>query len=149
MKNSQRQQEIRYIHHLFYVEKKKVIDIAKQLSISNGKVSGIIQKHPDYKKEKERRKAESRERRRKAKAEYSRAAREKKSEEDKYLYDVMVRKQALNAISMSNSGRVNNRYLSGMTPYVYDGKKHMVFDEEVFGSRPSDMPQRICIIVGN
>lgn len=139
------------IHRLFFEERLMVTEVARRLSISNGKVTYTIQKHPRYEEEKERRKietAENRKVRRAKKARENRAIQAREREDDNTMA-ILERLQAMNAISMSQVGNINNSFVSTMAPYKYDGKAHMVFDESVYGVKPNDIPARICIKIHN
>lgn len=144
-----REKEKNEIFSLYFEERMLAKDIAKKLDVSNGKITYVIQQHPDYEKEKERRKEETRQRRREYKREAERVRRQdmKAAGGIDTVYARMMRLQSMNARSMSTVGTVNNSYVANFSPYKYDGKKHMVFDEDEFGARPNDLPERICVQV--
>lgn len=58
------------IYHLYFIEHKKVIEIAKEENVSHQAISKILKQFPEYTQEKERRKAENKAKNRQKTIEY-------------------------------------------------------------------------------
>ncbi|EGD51591.1 hypothetical protein TheetDRAFT_1551 [Thermoanaerobacter ethanolicus JW 200] len=126
-----------------YLEGFKLVEIAKELGVSQPAVTKMLKQFPEYYQEKERRKKESEKRAKEWRNEYKRQKR-LQDEED---YEVL-QKDHMDAVrSLSRKGRLNNDVLIKLCILHYDynkEKQRLVFNESA-GKRPADLPRSIYV----
>ncbi|SHF80198.1 hypothetical protein SAMN02746089_02577 [Caldanaerobius fijiensis DSM 17918] len=117
------------VYQLYFIEKLKVVDIAKIEGVSQPAITQILQQFPEYKQEKERRKKENKIKNRNWTNEYKKQQRQLKKlqkeaerQEDEAIMWALQELQKQNAVAMSKRRKLQGNilweaYLSG---YRYD-----------------------------
>jgi len=141
------------IYDLFFIEKKRVVDIANLEGVSKQAISKILKQFPEFKQEKERRKAENKEKNKKWTNEYKKQKRqqlrEQQMEEEEALLAGMRLLQAQSAAEMSKKRRITDEGIVTILIHHYDydkDRKILKFNESC-GSRPNDVPERFAVKV--
>lgn len=133
------------IIELYYVQKKKVCDIAKKLGLNNASVTYVIKKDPRYDYEKKRRSLESKERNR----EMSKRIKTKKRKEndDFAVMNNLKLLQKQNSISMSKTRKMTSIGIveANLNHYKFNEKKQRLEFDKSCGVRPIDLPSTIKV----
>ncbi|ADD03345.1 conserved hypothetical protein [Thermoanaerobacter italicus Ab9] len=139
------------VYELYFIKRKKVVEIAKELGISQPAVTKILKQFPEYEVEKERRKKENKIKHNKQIAEYvkkrKQKLREQQREEEEALYAGMMELQRQNAVSMSKRRTLGTDTLVKLciTHYDYNKEKERLIFNESAGKRPADLPRWVYV----
>lgn len=133
------------IIRLYYENHKKVLEIAKEVQLSNSSITYVIKKDNRYKVEKERRKKESLKRNRKLSKEIK--AQKRNEAKDDTIMSNLKLLQMQNAISMSRTSKISNAEIVGINlrHYKYNSKKQKLEFDKSCGCRPFDLPKSMGI----
>lgn len=131
------------IYHMYIIEKKTIIEIAKKENVSKQMISKILKEFPEYKIEKERRKAENNLKRKEKKREYIKHKRElerKEREEEERLWWGMIEQQETHARMISKKRKISRAQLVelSLSQYVEVGSKLRYIDPH---HKPADLPR--------
>ncbi|EIV99960.1 hypothetical protein [Thermoanaerobacter siderophilus] len=134
------------IYYLYFIEKKNIVEIAKEQNVTKQAISKILKQFPEYHQEKERRKQENKIKHAQKTAEYIKQKRmaERANDED---YEAMKREQAQAAAALSRKGKLSDDALIKLCILHYDynkEKERLVFNESA-GKRPADLPRSVYV----
>ncbi|ERM91530.1 hypothetical protein O163_10190 [Caldanaerobacter subterraneus subsp. yonseiensis KB-1] len=130
------------IYHMYIIEKKTIIEIAKEENVSKQMISKILKEFPEYEIEKERRKAENNLKRKEKKREYIKHKRElerKEQEEEERLWWGMIEQQRIHAQMISKKRRISTAQLVklSLSQYIEVNEKLKYIDPS---HKPADLP---------
>lgn len=133
------------IKKLYYENHEKVIEIAKEVNLSNSTVTYVIKKDKRYKLEKENRKSESLKRNR----ELSKKIKTKRREQakDAVIISNLRLLQIQNAISMSRTRKISAAGIIeiNLNHYKFNSQKQKLEFDKSCGTRPYDLPKSIGV----
>lgn len=128
---------------MYIIEKKTIIEIAKEENVSKQMISKILKEFPEYEIEKERRKAENDLKRKEKKREYIKHKRElerKEQEEEERLWWGMIEQQRIHAQMISKKRRISTAQLVelSLSQYIEVDEKLKYIDPS---HKPADLPR--------
>ncbi|SHE94971.1 Homeodomain-like domain-containing protein [Thermoanaerobacter uzonensis DSM 18761] len=126
-----------------YLEGFKVVEIAKELGVSQPAVTKMLKQFPEYHQEKERRKKENQEKARQWRNEYKKQKREQYDED----YELVLKSHREDAAALSRRGKLSDDILIKLCILNYDynkEKERLVFNESA-GKRPADLPRSVYV----
>jgi len=122
-----------------YLEGFKLVEIAKELGVSQPAVTKMLKQFPEYHQEKERRKKENQEKAKQWRNEYKKQKREQYDED----YELVLKDHREATAALSRKGRLSNDVLIKLCilHYNYNKEKERLIFNENAGKRPADLPK--------
>ncbi|NNG67732.1 helix-turn-helix domain-containing protein [Caldanaerobacter subterraneus] len=126
-----------------YLEGFKLVEIAKELGVSQPAVTKMLKQFPEYHQEKERRKKENQEKARQWRNKYRKQKREQHDED----YELVLKDHREATAALSRKGRLSDDILITLciTHYDYDKEKERLIFNESAGKRPADLPRSVYV----
>lgn len=132
------------IQMMYYDLKLKNFEIAEKLEVSIATVTRAIKSDERYCEEKENRKALNKEKNKNKIKKQLRDKNNLNSYEEQFIISNLMKLQNQNARSMSRQSKISDSEIINMNlqHYEYDDvKERLIFNENIAGCRPSDLPK--------
>lgn len=144
-KNEQKALQYEKVKKLYYAEKKRACEIAKELDLSNATITQIIKGDARYKNEKKRRNIESKEKN-KEDSKMIKAEKRKQNDDLNIMSNLMLL-QKQNSIAMSRIRKMSDIGIvaANLNYYKFNMEKQRLEFDKSFGARPFDLPNSIGV----
>lgn len=136
------------VYRLYFYEKKKVVEIAEELSVTKQAISKILKQFPEYLIEKKERKEKNKIKHNKQIAEYIKKKRQEEREEEEALLANLKKLQEKHCILiLSRKNKFSERAIveTCINHYEYDKEHERLVFKEDFGKRPADLPKTMKV----